>query len=117
MRQNACKCTRDIVFFIPFLVQRPPPLTPKSVVTELQSIKRKWYQLGAALGLPNHELDSISTEHNIQLRLKRTVHSYFRNKPRTVHVSAKEEIVKALKYIGEAEAADRIDLEYTKGAY
>ena len=52
----------------------PSPLTAESVVSELLSISKRWYDFGEALGLLEHILEGISKEGSNQNRLRNTVH-------------------------------------------
>ena len=85
--------------------QSPPPPTPETLLSELNSISDKWEKLGEALGLPEHILDNISVEASDPVRLHEMVHYYFSS---TQFTHSWEEIVRALGKIEETEAADRI---------
>ena len=85
--------------------QSPPPLTAETVISELHTIAHKWKELGEVLELPDHILDTISTEGSDQVRLCEMVQYYFTS---TWFTHTWEEIVRALREIGETKAADRI---------
>ena len=98
--------TRTCLFLVNADKPEPSPLlTAETIFSELHPIADKWEELGEALGVPEHILDNISTEGSDQVRLHEMVHYYFSS---TQFTHTWEEIVRALREIGETEAADRI---------
>ena len=91
-----------------FCTAEPEPLslpTPDTVFSVFHPAAHKWYDLGKALGVPEHTLDTISLEGSDQVRLGEVVQYYF-SSTRFTHTW--EEIVRALWEIEETESADRV---------
>ena len=84
----------------------PQPPTAESLLSIIHPIASKWEEFGKALQIDEDRLDEFFTnnEHD-QLRLRHMLEYYFMN----VHFKHTwEEVIQALREIGEYECADKI---------